>query len=243
MSLFSSSSLLFSAAVRQMKPPGNALAVRLQNALQPLALFIGRNLARDADMLDGRHVDDETARQSDVRRDARALLAERLFGDLNDDLLAFFQKVGDGGQAAGVRVRDVRVRTFAFGAFAFGRSRRLVDPVVSVLWVLCGSRSRPSLAGLFPGLFSSVLWFVLWAVPGTAPAVRSGRVPHASGPHSPVPGSPRCVIPAAAPRHPGFAFRLLLSAGLHLAGRRASCGASAAIRDAGNGGPVPSMRQ
>ena len=70
-------------------------AVRLQNPLQAQALFVARDLARDADVLERRHVDHEAARQGDVRRDARALLAERLLRDLDDDFLAFLQQVAD----------------------------------------------------------------------------------------------------------------------------------------------------
>ena len=46
-------------------------------------------------MVDGRHIDQVPARQGDVRSNARALLAQRLFGDLDDNLLALFQEVGD----------------------------------------------------------------------------------------------------------------------------------------------------
>jgi hypothetical protein len=44
-------------------------------------------------MLDGRHVDDEPARQCDMRGDPRAFLAERFLRDLNDDLLTLLQEV------------------------------------------------------------------------------------------------------------------------------------------------------
>src|SRR5260370_13966673 len=42
-----------------------------------------------------RHVDEEAARQGDVAGDARALFAERLLGDLDDDLLASLQHFGN----------------------------------------------------------------------------------------------------------------------------------------------------
>src|SRR5260370_39558179 len=41
------------------------------------------------------HVDQEAARQSDVAGDSRALLTERLFGDLDDDVLAGLQHFGN----------------------------------------------------------------------------------------------------------------------------------------------------
>ena len=56
------------------------------------------DLARYADVIDGRHVDQEAAGQGDVRGDAGALLSQRFFGDLDDDLLPLAQQVGDGGR-------------------------------------------------------------------------------------------------------------------------------------------------
>src|SRR5262245_4105439 len=77
--------------------PGRARfgAQLVEGALQPQALFVSADLARDADVVDRRHVDYVTARQRHVRSDAGAFLADRLFGDLDDDLLPFAQKVGD----------------------------------------------------------------------------------------------------------------------------------------------------
>ena len=46
-------------------------------------------------MLDGRHVDQKASRQRDVRRDARAFLGDRFFRDLDQDLLAFAQQIGN----------------------------------------------------------------------------------------------------------------------------------------------------
>ena len=51
-------------------------------------------LRETPDVIDGRHVDHIAAGQGDVRGDARALLAERLLGDLDDDFLAFLEQVG-----------------------------------------------------------------------------------------------------------------------------------------------------
>ena len=86
--------LFFAAAVAggaDDEAAGDAGAIGLQNALQPRAFVVARNLARDADVVDGRHVDQEAAGQGDVRRDAGALLPQRLLGDLNDDFLAFLR--------------------------------------------------------------------------------------------------------------------------------------------------------
>src|SRR2546422_1927677 len=46
-------------------------------------------------MVDRGHVHQEAARQRDVAGNARALLANGLFGDLHQDLLAFLEQVGD----------------------------------------------------------------------------------------------------------------------------------------------------
>ena len=95
MSAAISSSVRPSAAVRVMKPPTGPGRCALQDSLQALALFVARDLARHAHVLQRRHVDHVAARQRDVRSDARAFLAQRLLGDLDDDLLAFFQQIAD----------------------------------------------------------------------------------------------------------------------------------------------------
>ena len=105
---------------------GNALAMGLQDLLEALALFVGRDLAGDADVVDRRHVDDEAAGQRDVRSDARALLAEGFLGDLDDDLLAFFEKVGDGGERRAFAV-------WAFGALGAGFLRALGAAVAAAV--------------------------------------------------------------------------------------------------------------
>src|SRR5690349_8344265 len=70
-------------------------ALALNNPLQPHALFFRRNLPRHTSVIHGRHVNQKTPRQRDVAGDASTLLADRLLGNLHQDLLAFFQKVGD----------------------------------------------------------------------------------------------------------------------------------------------------
>src|SRR5262249_3198297 len=60
-------------------------------AAEARAVFRAGNFARDANVVDGRHVNEEAARQSDVAGDARALLTERLLRNLHDDFLARLQ--------------------------------------------------------------------------------------------------------------------------------------------------------
>ena len=66
------------------------IALAHHDALEALALFVGRDLARDSGMVDRRHVDQETSGQRDVAGDARAFLADWLFGNLHQDFLTFF---------------------------------------------------------------------------------------------------------------------------------------------------------
>ncbi len=136
MSAARSSSLLPSPAVRTMKPPGIPACMDLQDALQAQALLVAGDLARDAGVLERRHVDHVSAGQRDVRRDARALLAERLLGDLDDDLLAFLQQFGDGRQRRSLRAAEGSLASGLFGpgrtfdgfrgGGSFRRARRLV---------------------------------------------------------------------------------------------------------------------
>ena len=67
---------------------------------QTRAIFGGGDFARDAGVIERGHVDEEASRQRDVTGDARALFAERLFGDLDDDLLALLEEIGNQLRAA-----------------------------------------------------------------------------------------------------------------------------------------------
>ena len=57
------------------------------------ALFARLDLAGDADVIDGRHEDQEPSRHRDVRGEPGALGAERLLHDLDEDLLPFLEQV------------------------------------------------------------------------------------------------------------------------------------------------------
>ena len=99
----SSSSDAPSAAVRTMNPPEASPRSLSEDPLQALALFVGGDLAADADVGDGGHEDQEAAGQRDVGGDARALLGDGLLGDLDQDLLAGLEQVADDGQVGGLR--------------------------------------------------------------------------------------------------------------------------------------------
>ena len=111
--------LFFALALRRGatdETTGNPLAMGLHHALETMPLLFRRDLAGDAGMVHRRHVNDEAAGQSDMRSDPRALLAQRLLRDLDNNLLAFLKKVRDGRQ----------LRTFPFRSFrTFGAFRAL----------------------------------------------------------------------------------------------------------------------
>ena len=71
------------------------LAEFLDDAAQPVALVARLDLAGHADVIDRRHEHEKAAGERRVRRQARALRAERLLGHLDDDLLAFLQQLFD----------------------------------------------------------------------------------------------------------------------------------------------------
>ena len=64
-------------------------------APQARAVFRRADAARDADVIDRGHVDEEAAGQRDVARDARAFFAKRFFCNLYNDFLAGLQHFGN----------------------------------------------------------------------------------------------------------------------------------------------------
>src|SRR5260221_4822660 len=94
----------------------------LNQFAQAGAFAVRLDLARDTQMFHRRHVNQKAARQGDVRSDARAFLGDWLFGDLDQNLLAFFQEIGNrgslpalvpGGTAAATTATWGRRTTFA----------------------------------------------------------------------------------------------------------------------------------
>ena len=83
-----------------MNPPPTLALGFVDEMAQARAIFGGSDFARDAGVIERRHVDEEAAGKRDVAGDARAFLAERLFGDLDDDFLALLQQVGNQLRAA-----------------------------------------------------------------------------------------------------------------------------------------------
>ncbi len=71
----------------------------LQQVLEADALFLVLDPARDADVIDRRHVDEEAPGQGDMAGDAGALAGDGVLRHLHDDLLPFAQQVADFGTA------------------------------------------------------------------------------------------------------------------------------------------------
>ena len=117
-----SSSVRPSAAVRVMKPPTGPgrLPCRMRFSRRRSSSL--RDFARHAHVFERRHVDHVASRQRDVRGDARALLAQRLLGDLNDDLLAFLQQIGDGRHPLRGPCNHLLLRTSVLWPDGFGRA-------------------------------------------------------------------------------------------------------------------------
>src|SRR3954452_16994697 len=73
----------------------SVFTLALNDALQALALFFGSNLARYPGVIHGGHVDQEASGQRNVAGDSSALFADRLLGNLDQNLLPFLEQVGD----------------------------------------------------------------------------------------------------------------------------------------------------
>src|SRR6185369_1858280 len=79
------------------------LAELADDAAQAAALLARLDLAGHADVVHRRHEDQEASRHGDVGGEPRALRAERLLHDLDDDLLALGEQVLD------LRLRPVAI--------------------------------------------------------------------------------------------------------------------------------------
>ena len=73
----------------------------VDDLLQPLALDLVLDPSRDADVIDGRHVDQVPPREGDVGRDACPLGPDRFLGDLHQQFLPLLQQFLDRMQRVG----------------------------------------------------------------------------------------------------------------------------------------------
>ncbi len=131
MSVRISSSVAPPAAVRTMKPPGIAAARFANQAAESRAIVGAGDFARNADVIDGRHVNQETARESDVTGDARALLAERFLGDLDDDFLTGLEHFGNELRTAHGSVSPLMS---AMRAVAVARASATFEASTAAIW-------------------------------------------------------------------------------------------------------------
>ena len=81
--------------------PGRAH--RVDDLAQPAPFLVRADAPRDPDVVDRRHEDQVAPRQRDVAGGAGPLGADRLLGDLDDNLLPFLQQVFDARAAADPR--------------------------------------------------------------------------------------------------------------------------------------------
>ena len=108
MSVCSSRSVAASAIVRMMKPPAVPVGQqRLQLVAQALALGLVLDPLRDADVRILRQVDEQPAGEAHLRRQPRALGADRILDHLHEQRLAFVQDLLDRPVLAAVAVLPV----------------------------------------------------------------------------------------------------------------------------------------
>ena len=104
------SSVTPSATVRTITPPA-VLGQQLGDHLPQLGpLLPALDLAADADLRGVRHVDEEPAREGDLRGDPAALGADRLLGDLDREGLTLLEDVLDVGEGAAGEISRCRPR-------------------------------------------------------------------------------------------------------------------------------------
>src|SRR5437879_10522691 len=103
-------------------------------------------------MVHGRHEDQETAGQGDVASDACAFFPDRLLGDLYQDFLALFEKIGDQGKVLGFVAAEAPATSAASTGAAAVKSRAL-----GALGVACGRCWRPYFGARIHGAISASL--------------------------------------------------------------------------------------
>ena len=110
-------------------------------------------------MIHGRHVDQKASGQRYVAGDSRAFFADRLFGNLYQDLLAFFEQVGDLGKILRFVTAETSSPT-ASSTSAWSAATRAVTITVES-WTrstLSVSSSRGRGANFGAGIHSSIAY-------------------------------------------------------------------------------------
>src|SRR5207302_9755970 len=124
------------------------------DAFQALSLFLRRDLARHARVIHGRHVNQETSWQRDVAGDASALFSDRFLGDLNQNLLAFFQQIADQGNRC--RLTPAEAAFTASSSAAAAAIPPLVTRALPPLWCALGVSGSRGRANFGAGVHRSV---------------------------------------------------------------------------------------
>src|SRR5579875_229375 len=120
---------------------GSVAAFVHQDALEPIALLVGGNLAAYAYVADRGHKDQEPSGQRDVAGDASALLGNRLFGNLDQNFLAGLQQVGDHRQVGGLHRAARGTAAFASGSAPAAAAVALASPAFAARLTFLHRRS------------------------------------------------------------------------------------------------------
>ena len=165
--------------MRTMRPPCGGF-MRLDGLAQARALLVRADALRDADVIDRRQVHDVAARQRDVARAARALGADRILGDLDDDLLALADDVADRRRLRDATGHAVAAAVTAARVMSAGASAATIATAAATATrVTARARSPPA---------------------DRRPGARESRPPGAREPRlSPRPGPRACASGPAAP--------------------------------------------
>src|ERR1700730_7602055 len=119
-------------------------------AAETRAIIGAGDFARNADVIDGRHVHQETSGQSDVTGDARALFAERLLGDLDDYILTSLEHFGN-------ELRAAR-RAGMMAPLVPAIMTRAALPAGTALEALAGAAAAFRAASTIVGAASTAIW-------------------------------------------------------------------------------------
>src|ERR1700688_1222510 len=133
---------------------------------QTRAIIGAVDFARDTDVIDGRHVYQETSWQSDVTGDARAFFAERLLGDLDDYILTSLEHFGNELRAAR------RAGVMAMPSLVPAIMTRTAWPAGTALEALTGASASTAAFGTpttTVGPSATAVW--------TAPAIVAAAIP------------------------------------------------------------------
>ena len=118
-----------------MNPPEALPFFADQDSLEPLALLVGVDLARNTNVVHRRHEDEEASWQGNVAGDTCTLAGNRLFGDLDQDFLPLLEQLADDRQIRGLH---------AGAAATLAATRRATSPASAATEAAIGATSLRS---------------------------------------------------------------------------------------------------